>query len=87
MREFVFILIVIGVLLALTALRYRKQIVGIIGVARALRDASARDLSRNGRSDRVEAVRLVNCMKCGNWVPEDRARSIGGSMVCTKCRP
>ncbi len=87
MREFVFILIVIGVLLALTALRYRKQIVGMIGVAKALRDASARDQAGKGRVDRVQAVRLVNCMRCGNWVPEDRASSIGGSIVCTKCRP
>ena len=41
MRDAIFILFVIFVLFGLTALRYRKQIAGMIGVARMIKDAKA----------------------------------------------
>ena len=85
MKEALVILAVILVLLALTAVRYRKQIAGIIGVARMLRDAkrsvegSRPDLPQGNAA----SVQLVNCSKCGVWVPESKARKVGNTYYCS----
>jgi len=73
MREFFFILLVIFVLLALTAVRYRKQIAGMIGLAKMLKEA--KDAATGGNSLRGEkgSVHLVNCASCGVWVPQNKA--------------
>lgn len=76
MRELLVILAVVLVLLALTAVKYRRQIAGLIGVARMLKDA--KDAVRHGsiEGDAAPSVQLVNCAKCGVWVPQDQARKI-----------
>ena len=89
MREAFFILLVILILLALTAVRYRKQIVGMIHIWRSLK--SARDQIRDRQQPRSEepitAGPLVNCARCGTWVPEQRAIKLrGGTFYCsTSC--
>lgn len=84
MKEAVFILLVIAVLLGLTALRYRKQIAGVIGLARALKDA--RDMSaQSGDASSAAKVQLINCSKCGVWVPEQKALQVRGQPVCDAC--
>lgn len=79
MKEFLVILLVIGVLFALTAIRYRKQIAaairiwGMLKQARAgMQPAAASENIDSGRRDTA----LVNCGKCGNWVPETKAMKI-----------
>ena len=80
MREAIFIFVVVFVLLALTAIRYRKQIVGMLQVWRMLK--SMRQMPRangeqvNGQDD-VSKGPLVNCAKCGTWVPESRSIRLG----------
>jgi hypothetical protein len=81
MREGLFILTVLFVLLALTAIRYRKHIVGMIGLARALNDAKntasqAKTISPNAST----SVQLVNCAKCGVWVPQNKAIPVGQAL-------
>ncbi len=73
MRELFFILLVILVLLALTAVRYRKQIAGMIGLAKMLKEA--KDAATPGSALRGEkgSVQLVNCAACGVWVPQNKA--------------
>ena len=84
MKEGLFILLVILALLTLTAVRYRKQIAGMIGVARALKDAKEAALQR-GRPLQPTSVQLVNCTKCGIWVPENKAVRRGDGYVCSAC--
>lgn len=86
MREAFFILLVIFVLLGLTAIRYRKQIAGMIGLARALKDA--KEAASHGRQGGAEqpGVKLVNCATCDIWVPQDKAVTRQGTYYCVNCR-
>ena len=84
MREGFFILLVILVLLGLTAVRYRKQIAGMIGLARALKDAKDAGVQERTTSEHA-SVQLVNCSKCGVWVPQDKALRRGETFICTAC--
>lgn len=84
MREFLFILVVVLILAALTAVKYRKQINGMIGFARMIKDARqniAQDPT-NIRRTLEKSIPLVNCSKCGVWVPQAKARKIGDTYFC-----
>ena len=86
MRETFFILFVVLVLFGLTAIRYRKQIAGVIGLAKMLKEA--KDSAIQGRTigaEKAASVQLVNCVKCGVWLPADKAVSRGaGAFYCSK---
>lgn len=86
MREFLIILTIVIVLLALTAVKYRKQIAGLIGVARMLKEAKKAVRQSSIRGGEPPGVQLVNCAKCGVWVPQDKAIRVGGSFVCSEHR-
>ena len=74
MKEALFIFVVIGVLAALTAVRYRKQITGMINVARMLKETSRNVTGLNKKvSGETKSIPLVNCSKCGVWVPQGKA--------------
>ena len=84
MREAVFILIVLAVLIGLTLIRYRKQIKGMIGLARTLKEI--RDTARVPREakENKKPAALVNCSKCSIWVPEGRALKAEGRYFCSE---
>ena len=85
MRELFFILIVIFVLLALTAIKYRKTIAGMIGVAKMLREAKEAASGAKAVSGEKPSVQLVNCAKCGVWVPQSKAIKRGeGFFYCSE---
>lgn len=89
MKEAFFIIFVVFLLFGLTAIRYRKQIAGLIGLARMLKDA--KDAAGQGRSIRGHdqgSVQLVNCAKCGVWVPQNKAIKLrDGYFYCSDiCR-
>ena len=85
MREFIFILIVILVLLALTAIRYRKGIAGILGVAKMLKEAKEAASGTKAMGGEKPSVQLVNCAKCGVWVPQNKAIKRGeGFFYCSE---
>ena len=87
MKE-IFIALVVLALLALTAVRYRKQISGIIGVAKLLNEAKNAQAQAQAMNRRPEpsSVQLINCSKCGVWVPEKKTvKSRDGSIVCLNC--
>ena len=88
MRDAIFILFVAFILFGLTALRYRKQIVGMIGVAKMLKEAKANVVQGAGNFAREpeKSIPLVNCSKCGVWVPQTKARKIGDKIGRASCR-
>ncbi len=89
MRDAFFILLVILLLLAITAVKYRRQIAGMIGVVRALKEAASGGLPSRAveaKTTSQPSVQLVNCAKCGVWVPETKAIGRGGRpQYCERC--
>lgn len=86
MKALLFILVAICILLALTAFRYRKGIMAVIRVSRMVKQASLQGGESNlSQVKTSRSSQLVRCSRCGTWVPEDRARTIGsGSYFCSK---
>ena len=88
MREALVILLVIAIILVLTAVRYRKQIAAAIRIWQSLKSMkqqmSKQMNQRRGESDQeIDGATgpLVNCAKCGTWVPEQRAIKLRGGMT------
>lgn len=88
MKEAFFILLVLAVILVLTAVRYRRQIAGMIQIWRSLK-AMRQQIKQKQRRDDIEpeqvpAGKLVNCSGCRTWVPESRAIALrGGIFYCS----
>ena len=87
MKEALVILIVLAVILALTAFRYRRQIGAVLQIWRSLkavRDQIKEKRVEGSSEEQVSAGPLVNCAKCGTWVPEQRAIKLrGGIFYCS----
>ena len=85
MREVFLILLVFAVILGLTAIRYRKQIVTMLHIWRSLKSMRQQAAQRQVPPENAEqAGPLVNCSKCGTWVPEQRAIKLrGGTFYCS----
>ncbi|HVF29445.1 MAG TPA: hypothetical protein VNA22_00685 [Pyrinomonadaceae bacterium] len=88
MKEALFILVVLAVIVVLTAIRYRRQISGMLQIWRTLK--SVRQQMKDGRGATPDepapaaAGPLVNCARCGTWVPENRAINLrGGVFYCS----
>jgi hypothetical protein len=98
-REFFFILIVLLLLLAITAIRYRKQIKAAIEVYKlikakdqSMRNANITEKSAGGNKagiagSRRQITEMVNCIGCGKWMPAESAVAVGqGLYFCSnKC--
>lgn len=91
MREAIFILFVLVVVLGLTAFRYRKQIRFALEIWRTMK--GVRELQKEVPRNEVNASAasprgdLVNCGKCGKWVPESTAIKFGPTIYycSTEC--
>ena len=85
MREVFFILIVIAVLVGLTAIRYRRQIVAMMHIWKSLKSMRQQATQRQVQPEKPEQFgQLVNCAKCGTWVPEQKAIKLrGGTFYCS----
>ena len=87
MKEALIILAVVGVLLILTAVRYRRHIAGAIQIWRSLQTVRKQMNQGKSGADRQESIpagKLVNCARCGTWVPENRAINLrGGASYCS----
>ena len=85
MREALFILLVLFILLAWTAFRYRKQIAGIIGFAQMLKGVRSEMTTgtKQIRNNAEKGIPLINCSKCGVWVPQNKARKAGELFYCS----
>lgn len=82
MREALLILGVLVVILVLTAIRYRRQIAAVMQIWRSVK-AMKRQMTGqpDERDDPVSGGPLINCAKCGTWVPEQRAIKLRGGVV------
>lgn len=88
MKEAFFILLVLIVLAALTGYRYRRQIGAMMQFWRTLRTMQQGPRPGDRIADEPAAAGpLVNCPKCGKWVPEEKAIKLGRSAYycSTKC--
>lgn len=86
MKEALVILVVFAIILVLTAVRYRRQIAGAIQIWRSLKAAREQLRTKAPPPDKepVAVGKLVNCAKCGTWVPEKKAISLrGGIFYCS----
>ncbi len=85
MQDAIFIIFVVFLLFGLTAIRYRKQIAGMIGLARMLKDAkNAVGQGKAIPGKNQASVQLINCAKCGVWVPQNKARKVGNIFYCSE---
>lgn len=80
MREAIFILFILLILVGFTVYRYRKQLRFGLDIWRALR--SARDLSGKAQETQLppratSERELVTCAKCSSWIPEGDAIRFG----------
>ena len=89
MREALFILLVLAVLAALTAYRYRRGIGAFVEFWRMIRSAQQKGQpsDKQIKEEPTTAGPLVHCPKCGKWLPESEAIRLGRtSYYCsTKC--
>ena len=90
MKEALFILLFVGLLLAFTAYKYRKQLKAareFWRMAKEMRRVTSQMRKEVEEPKAAAPGKLVNCSKCGTWVPEDRAIRLGrASIFCSaKC--
>lgn len=86
MKEAIFILLIVAVLIGWTVFRYRKQLAAMLNVWRMLKTLREGNKPGEGRIAGSEKASgpLVNCAKCGTWVPETRAVKLGkNSYYCS----
>ena len=90
MREALVILIAIAILAALTAIKYRRQIVTMIRIYKqfqAVRQGIKGSGERVIREAPNEGIQLVKCERCNKWIPQSEAMTIGGRPICREaCR-
>ena len=86
MREALFILFVIGILLGWTAIRYRRQIVAFIEFYKHLKAAQSR--LGEPRADRPNldgssgGIQLIKCSRCQKWIPQSEAKGDVSRPIC-----
>lgn len=83
MKEALFILLIILGLFALTAFRYRSRIRALLEFWRVVRSLQTRHPQNiTARPEKQDTTgNLVNCGKCGTWIPESQAITLGGTSV------
>ena len=84
MKEALFIFVVVAVLVAFTAYKYRKQIRTVREfwrMAQQIRQAQTPPTREVKEAPIRPAGKLVNCSKCGTWVPDEKAVRLGRSTV------
>ena len=88
MKEALFILGVIALILAYTAFRHRKTIAAVFRVFKMLRSPDNIPYgtgSIGGTSASAKGGKLVQCAGCGVRIPEDRAiQGINGASLCSR---
>ena len=90
MFKFLLVLLLVVIILAMIAVRFRKQINSLIATARFLMDA--KNAAQRGQLGRAQTpqkmktpVHLTNCSKCGVWVPGDKMVKQAGQKYCARC--
>jgi len=85
MREAFVILIAVAILAAMTAVKYRRQIVTMIRVYKqfqAVRQGINSSRERVIREAPKNGIQLVKCERCNKWIPQNTAMYLGGKPFC-----
>jgi hypothetical protein len=85
MRDALFILVVIAILLALTAIKYRRQVVAMIQFYKQVKAVQSKmNQPGMGRSqvDGERGIQLIKCSRCQKWIPQSEAIGDVSSPVC-----
>jgi hypothetical protein len=83
MKEAFFILLVIFLLAALTAFKYRRALTGAGTIWRSFKELNARPPVNQVSKANTENT-LVRCARCGVWTPQDRSIKLAGVSYCSK---
>src|SRR5215203_1719585 len=89
MKEALFILLIIGLLLTFTAYKYRRHIRAMREfwrMAKQMREITWQKSKEVEEPKASPPGKLVNCSKCGTWVPEERAIRLGRTSVFCSSR-
>lgn len=84
--KFLIVLVILLLVLALIAFRYRKQIQTALYMWRMFKQM--RQMSQKTPEKRIEPktnskkdTSLIRCLSCGNWTPETKALKLGAKSV------
>ncbi|HSI88759.1 MAG TPA: hypothetical protein VK918_06865 [Pyrinomonadaceae bacterium] len=83
MREAIFILIVLLIVIGLTLYKYRRQVGFALEVWRMLRKMRTGSDKKLDASAETPKGPLINCTRCGTWVPAGSAIKLGGASYCS----
>lgn len=90
MKEAFFIVLVIGILIGFTAIRYRREIVAAITIWKQFKAVKEHLKAPPTVDDQKNAagIQLVKCHRCGKWIPESEALADrSGRFACrAECR-
>jgi Sec-independent protein translocase protein TatA len=85
--KWLILLALIVVLVVIIATRYRKQIqmaLYVFRMFRKMRQMSKTDEKQINTSANVNDTALVNCAKCGTWIPQNKALKLrSGVFYCS----
>lgn len=87
MKETLFILVVVVILLCWTAIRYRRQIVAMIEFykqVKAVRSRIGESQVRRNDLDDHRGIQLIKCSRCQMWIPQSEAMGDVSQPVCAK---
>lgn len=85
MRDALFILVVIAILLGLTAIKYRRQVVAMIQFYKQLKAVQSKmNQPAVGRSqvNGDRGIQLIKCSRCQKWIPQSEAMGDVSKPVC-----
>jgi hypothetical protein len=87
MRDALFILVVIAILLCLTAIKYRRQIVTMIAFykqVKAVRSKLGQPVTGRSQVDGERGIQLIKCSRCQKWIPQSEAMGSVSKPVCAR---
>lgn len=88
MTKILVVLLILAVVFALIAVRYRRQIVMGMQIWKAFKKMreGTRPAEKQVESREDPNVPLVKCIKCGTWVAGPSALKLGSNTYCsTRC--
>ncbi len=80
MKEALFILLIVLILLGFTAYRYRRQLTAGYQVWKMFQGLRKGTLGSHPEREPEKSGNLVSCSRCGTWVPESKAMKLGRSV-------
>jgi len=87
MRDALFILVVMVILLALTAIKYRRQVIAMVQFYKQVKAVQTKmNQTGIGRSqvDGDRGIQLIKCSRCQKWIPQTEAMGDVSKPMCAK---